>query len=77
LKKPVDFTPRPRLQPLRLGRGGENQSSAGRKSPLDPEREYRVRRIRFYAGMFALQEALFGIENGGDQALQAGLAEYT
>jgi aminoglycoside 2''-phosphotransferase len=33
-------------------------------------------RIRFYRGTFALLEALFGIENGDDAALAAGLREY-
>jgi aminoglycoside 2''-phosphotransferase len=33
-------------------------------------------RIRFYQGTFALLEALFGIENGDEQALEAGLARY-
>jgi aminoglycoside 2''-phosphotransferase len=33
-------------------------------------------RIRFYRGTFALLEALFGIENGDDDALAAGLRQY-
>jgi aminoglycoside 2''-phosphotransferase len=33
-------------------------------------------RIRFYQGTFALLEALFGIENGDEEALKAGLARY-
>ena len=33
-------------------------------------------RIRFYQGTFALLEALFGIENGDEEALRAGLARY-
>jgi aminoglycoside 2''-phosphotransferase len=33
-------------------------------------------RIRFYRGTFALLEALFGIENGDDGALAAGLRQY-
>jgi aminoglycoside 2''-phosphotransferase len=32
-------------------------------------------RIRFYRGTFALQEALFGVETGDSNALQAGLAD--
>jgi aminoglycoside 2''-phosphotransferase len=31
-------------------------------------------RIAFYRGTFALQEALFGVESGDEQALRAGLA---
>ena len=33
-------------------------------------------RIRHYAGRFALEEALFGVENGDDEALRAGLAGF-
>jgi aminoglycoside 2''-phosphotransferase len=33
-------------------------------------------RIRHYAGRFALEEALFGVENGDEQAVRAGLAGY-
>ena len=33
-------------------------------------------RIRFYQGTFALLEALFGIENGDEDALRAGLERY-
>ena len=41
-----------------------------------PEIETFMGRIRFYQGTFALLEALFGIENGDDEALRAGLARY-
>ena len=33
-------------------------------------------RIRHYAGRFALEEALFGVEYGDDEALRAGLAGF-
>jgi aminoglycoside 2''-phosphotransferase len=33
-------------------------------------------RARFYAGTFALEEALFGYENGDEAALRAGLEDY-
>lgn len=33
-------------------------------------------RIRFYQGTFALLEALFGVENGNEEALKAGLERY-
>jgi aminoglycoside 2''-phosphotransferase len=33
-------------------------------------------RARFYIGTFALQEALFGVEQGDDEALRRGLEEY-
>jgi aminoglycoside 2''-phosphotransferase len=35
-----------------------------------------MRRIRFYQGTFALLEALFGVENGDEEAFEAGLKEY-
>ena len=38
-------------------------------------KDYRGR-IRFYQGTFALLEALFGVENGDDEALRAGLEKY-
>ena len=41
-----------------------------------PEVEAFMGRIRFYQGTFALLEALFGIENGDEEALRAGLARY-
>lgn len=41
-----------------------------------PELEAMRQRMRFHRATFALQEALFGAENGDDQALAAGLAEY-
>ena len=34
-------------------------------------------RVRFYQGTFALQEALFGLDAGDAEALQAGLSAYT
>ena len=33
-------------------------------------------RIRFYQGTFALLEALFGLENGDEEAFKAGLEQY-
>jgi aminoglycoside 2''-phosphotransferase len=33
-------------------------------------------RIAFYAGTFALQEALFGIEHDDPDAFAAGIARY-
>lgn len=41
-----------------------------------PEMEQALKRVRFYCGTFALQEALFGIENGDQMAFQNGIAEY-
>lgn len=31
---------------------------------------------RFYAGTFALQEALYGLEDGDEQAFENGIAVY-
>ena len=33
-------------------------------------------RVAFYRGTFALQEALFGVENGDEEAFRAGIAPY-
>lgn len=41
-----------------------------------PEVEGYMERIRFYQGTFALLEALFGVENGDEEALRAGLEKY-
>lgn len=41
-----------------------------------PEMEAALPRIHFYQGTFALQEALFGIENGDMGAFQSGMANY-
>ena len=41
-----------------------------------PAVEVFFERIRFYRGTFALLEALFGIENDDERALEAGLAMY-
>jgi aminoglycoside 2''-phosphotransferase len=41
-----------------------------------PEIDAASTRIHFYYGTFALQEALFGIENGDDGAFKAGMATF-
>lgn len=41
-----------------------------------PQMETALNRVRFYCGTFALQEALFGIENGDQEAFQNGIAQY-
>jgi aminoglycoside 2''-phosphotransferase len=41
-----------------------------------PEIEAASRRIRFYYGTFALQEALFGIENGDEDAFASGIEAF-
>lgn len=41
-----------------------------------PEIDAASTRIRFYYGTFALQEALFGIENEDDEAFRAGIATF-
>ncbi len=41
-----------------------------------PEVRDALHRVAFYKGTFALQEALFGRENGDDDAFRAGMEEY-
>jgi len=41
-----------------------------------PQMDAALGRVHFYCGTFALQEALFGIENGDQAAFQAGMAAY-
>ncbi len=41
-----------------------------------PEMERAFDRVLFYCGTFALQEALFGIENDDRDAFRAGMEEY-
>jgi aminoglycoside 2''-phosphotransferase len=41
-----------------------------------PEIEAASERIRFYYGTFALQEALFGVENGDAEAFASGMEAY-
>ncbi|MBN1579901.1 MAG: aminoglycoside phosphotransferase family protein [Anaerolineae bacterium] len=41
-----------------------------------PEMEQALHRVHFYCGTFALQEALFGIENDDQEAFESGIATY-
>jgi aminoglycoside 2''-phosphotransferase len=41
-----------------------------------PEIESFMDRVRFYQGTFALEEALFGIENGDQAAFESGIEKY-
>lgn len=41
-----------------------------------PEIESMLERAYFYKGTFALSEALYGFENGDEQAFKAGMAQY-
>jgi aminoglycoside 2''-phosphotransferase len=41
-----------------------------------PEIESFMDRVRFYQGTFALEEALFGVENGDQAAFEHGIAKY-
>jgi len=41
-----------------------------------PEVEALLPRARFYQGTFALEEALFGIENDDPQAFESGIDRY-
>ena len=41
-----------------------------------PEMETAFDRVKFYVGTFALQEALFGVENGDQAAFESGIEAY-
>jgi aminoglycoside 2''-phosphotransferase len=45
----------------------------GRTYPIPPD---CLERARFYAGTFALQDAVFGLENGDAEAFAGGIASY-
>ncbi len=47
-----------------------------RFSAIYPAIEQVLSRARFYAGTFALQEALYGLEDGDRQAFERGIAQY-
>jgi aminoglycoside 2''-phosphotransferase len=48
----------------------------GRCYRIYPEMESALDRVHFYCGIFALEEALFGLENGDQDAFRRGMAEY-
>jgi aminoglycoside 2''-phosphotransferase len=48
----------------------------GRLARGYPDLSKALGRIEFYVGTFALQEALFGVENGDDVAFERGIAAY-
>jgi aminoglycoside 2''-phosphotransferase len=41
-----------------------------------PELRPSLMRARFYAGTFALQEALWGLEHNNEEAFERGMATY-
>jgi aminoglycoside 2''-phosphotransferase len=41
-----------------------------------PEMAHAWPRVQFYVGTYALQEALFGVENGDEEAFASGIAGY-
>jgi len=53
--------------------GGGILDAVARTYPVTPALRDRA---AFYRGTFALQEALFGVENHDDAAFRAGIAEY-
>jgi len=59
-----------------IGLMGYGEDFARRLESVYPGVADMLPRARFYAGTFALQEALFGLETGDAKALAAGLAEY-
>jgi aminoglycoside 2''-phosphotransferase len=52
------------------------ESLIERFSAVYPGIEAALSRARFYAGTFALQEALYGIENEDQEAFESGIAAY-
>lgn len=44
--------------------------------PIYPNIDKLLKRARFYAGTFALQEAIFGLETGDQEAFNAGMKQY-
>lgn len=47
-----------------------------RFAAIYPQIETTLIRARFYAGTFAQQEALYGLEDGDDEAFKRGIKEY-
>ena len=57
-------------------RSGVRESFLKKFYAVYPEIETTLERAQFYAGTFALQEALFGIENNDAEAFRRGIATY-
>ncbi len=57
-------------------RSGVGESFLKKFYATYPEIESTLERAQFYAGTFALQEALFGIENNDAEAFRRGIATY-
>jgi len=59
-----------------LGAFGYGESFVERMVPVYPQVETFSERARFYVGTFALQDALFGIENDDAETFRFGIAPY-
>lgn len=57
-------------------RAGYGETFARRMLPVYPALEAMLPRARFYASTFALQYALFGVEQGEVEAFEHGIARY-
>lgn len=55
---------------------GYGESFLRRCFHVYPEIETMMDRVRFYVGTFALEEALFGVEHGDQEAFRAGMETY-
>ena len=55
---------------------GYGEQFLARFSAIYPGIEHVLSRARFYAGTFALQEALYGLEDGDWEAFERGIEEY-
>jgi len=59
-----------------IGKFGYGEGFVKLMKPVYPEVETYITRARFYAGTFALQEALFGFKVGNKETLKFGLEDY-
>jgi len=59
-----------------IGPFGYGESFLRRFYDIYPEIEAVMERAKFYVGTFALQDALFGIENDDQETFKSGIATY-
>ncbi len=59
-----------------IGPFGYGESFIKKFKNIYPNIDILIERAKFYASTFALQEALFGLENEDDEAFRSGIKEY-